>query len=104
MPRIAYMVIATLPDEGMAKQYIDWLNAGHVAAVIAGGASVGEVIRLESTQADVPPRVMSRYEFPSREAFDAYLRETAPTLRLEGLTKFGPGRGVNYQRLTGEVL
>jgi hypothetical protein len=102
MPRLAYMVIATLPHERMVAGYTAWLLGGHVQAVIAGGATVGEVIRLDPSDAD-RHRVMSRYEFPSRGAFDRYVRDVAPTLRAEGLAKFGPDKGVTYQRLVGEV-
>jgi hypothetical protein len=101
-PRLAYMVIATLPSEAMAAEYVAWLLGGHVAAVVAGGAAVGEVIRLDA-EAGGPPRVMSRYEFASRAAFERYVAEVAPGLRAEGLEKFGPSRGVRYERLVGEV-
>lgn len=100
--RLAYMVIATLPSEAVAEEYVEWLLGGHVAAVAEGGATVGEVIRLDVEDGD-PPRVMSRYEFASRGAFERYVREVAPALRAEGLEKFGPGRGVGYQRFVGEV-
>lgn len=102
MPRTAYMVIATLPSAQLAADYTAWLLHGHIQAVISGGATVGEVIRLDPSDAD-QHRVMSRYEFPSRGAFDRYVRDVAPTLRAEGLAKFGPDKGVTYQRLVGEV-
>jgi hypothetical protein len=101
MPRIAYMVIATLPSESIAQDYIAWLNDGHLQAVIEGGATIADVIRLDP---DPTPRVMSRYEFPSREAFDRYTRETAPRLRAEGVALFGQHRGVKFERLVGEIL
>ena len=49
------------------------------------------------------PRVMARYVFPSREAFDRYVREVAPALRAEGLAKFGPQTGVLMERSVSEV-
>lgn len=100
MPKIAYIVIATLPTEAIATDYVHWLNDGHVQAVVAGGATVGEIIRLDP---DPALRVMSRYEFSSRGMFDQYVRDIAPRLREEGLSRFGPVTGVTFQRFVGEV-
>ena len=101
-PKLAYMVIATLPSEAVAAEYVEWLLGGHVAAVVAGGASVGEVIRLD-VEAGEPARLMSRYEFASRAAFEKYVREVAPALRAEGVEKFGASRRVTFARFVGEV-
>lgn len=103
MPQIAYMVTATIPDASLVEQYVHWLTHGHVADVVKGGAESGEVVRLESDTPGGPPRVMSRYVFASREAFDHYIRVVAPVLRAEGLAKFGPDKGVIFTRLVGEI-
>ncbi len=103
MGKIAYMVVATLPNVAMADDYVAWLKGGHIQAVVEGGAMVGEVTRLDAEQVGGAARVMSRYEFASRRAFDRYVAEVAPRLRAEGLARFGPDRGVGYQRLVGEV-
>ena len=103
MGKIAYMVVATLPSAEKAEEYVAWLKDGHVQAVVEGGATVGEVIRLDDEPVGAPPRVVSRYEFASRGEFDRYVAEVAPRLRAEGLARFGPDRRVGYQRLVGEV-
>jgi hypothetical protein len=103
MAKVAYMVVATLPNAAMVDEYIAWLQDGHIQAVVKGGATMGEVIRLDVEQAGGSARVMSRYEFPSRGEFDRYVKEKAPGLRAEGLAKFGSDRGVTYQRYVGEV-
>src|SRR5262245_7282919 len=101
--RLSYTVIATLPAEGMAREYVAWLLEGHVAQVIAGGAEAGNVVELDSAKPGGPARVMTQYVFPSRAVFDRYVATLAPRLRAEGLARFGPERGVAYERLVGEI-
>jgi hypothetical protein len=101
MTAIAYTVVATLPDEATASEYVAWLRRGHVDAVLRGGAGNAVIVRLQEPAQ--PIRVETRYVFPDRATFDRYLARTAPELRTEGLTRFGPDRGVAYQRTVGEV-
>lgn len=98
MERIAYTVTATLPDEGLAREYIAWLHEDHLARVLGAGARSAEVIRLDSAG---PARVEVRYTFPGRAALDRYLERHAPGLRAEGLARFGPERGVRFDRTIG---
>lgn len=109
MPKIVYTVSATLPDHATADQFIAWLAGpdpsgarGHAADVIRGGAESATVVRLD-TPPDQPPQVEIHYTFPSREAFDRYVRDIAPALRAEGQQLFGPDRGIQYGRRQGQV-
>lgn len=99
---LVYTVTATRPDETTASEYIVWLKGGHVQAVVAGGAASAHVIRVEEPAA--PILVEARYLFASTEDYDRYLRDHAPRLRAEGLAKFGPQRGVTFQRRHGRVV
>ncbi|MBL4590325.1 MAG: DUF4286 family protein [Phycisphaerales bacterium] len=81
---------------------LDWLLKGHIQAVIEGGATSGYAI-LETEPAD-SLAVVSRYIFPSQEAFDQYVAQTAPKLREEGLRLFGPHTGITMQRSLGTVI
>lgn len=122
MPRVAYTVIASFPDRSIADEFVDWLRGGHVRAVMAGGATSATIVRLDP---DSPPagsvgglgglggaasapiaqhRVEVRYEFPSRADFQRYVDVHAPALRSEGLTKFGPARGVIFSRTLGDIV
>lgn len=98
--RVLYIVIATLPDEPTAREFVEWLRAGHVADVVRCGAESGAVVRLDS---DGRPRVMAQYLFASRMAFDRYIAADAPRLRAEGLARFPVSRGVSFERLVGVV-
>ncbi len=100
VPRILYTVAASHPDGDSARRYIAWLNGGHTAAVIRGGATRATVAQVRS---EPTPLVQVRYEFPSREVFDRYVREFAPALRAEGLALFGPGSGVEFARTVEEI-
>lgn len=102
MDRIAYTVTATLPDEALAREFADWLLAGHVSKVLAAGARAAEVVRLDGPPA--PRRVEVRYVFSSRADLDRYLETHAPGLRAEGLQRFGPDRGVTFDRTIGVFL
>ncbi len=103
--RILYSVVATLPDEALAGEYMAWLAGGHVQGVIDGGAESGVVVRLDPESGEQGIRVMSQYVFGDRAAFDRYEREAAPALRADGLARFGAetGKGVTFQRSVGVI-
>jgi hypothetical protein len=112
MSRICYQVLATLPDDRTAREYIQWLQGGHVDAVVAGGAGSSMIVRLTD---DLPPshpgapaagstRVLTQYVFDTRQSFDHYLTNVAPGLRADGLARFGPGRGVRFDRIVGDIV
>jgi len=102
MPRTAYAVRATLPNESLRDEYARWLTTeGHVAQVIAGGASTGDVVIFDREKSE-PICVEVRYTFPSREVFETYVREHAPALRQDGIDRFGD-RGIMFERNIGSV-
>jgi hypothetical protein len=103
MTRIAYTVTATLPDAPTADAYIEWLQDGHIDAVIAGGAHSAMVVRLDPAPA-APIQVEVRYIFSTRENFDRYVQLHAPALRAEGLKRFGSTPGISFSRRTGTVV
>jgi hypothetical protein len=100
MARVAYTVTATLPDEPTRDSYLAWLLGGHLEAVRQGGADVAYAVRLT----EPPLGVQCRYEFPSEETFDRYVREYAPALRADGLARFGSIPGVTFRREVGTIL
>jgi len=104
--RIAYMVIATLPTQAVADEYVLWLKDGHVDAVVAGGAHSAMIVQLkhDAGAADHSRRVMTQYIFPTDEVFNRYVEKFAPALRADGLKRFGPETGVRFERLIGEVV
>jgi hypothetical protein len=94
-----YTITATFPDRTLADEWLRWLREGHVAEVLAGGATRAEIVAL-----DAPAHAYEvRYQFPSREAFEQYEREGAPRLRAEGLRLFPVEKGIHYRRSTGVV-
>ncbi len=105
MSQIEYGVIAELPDEATAREYIAWLTeGGHVGEVVSGGALVGDVVRLDPEGEGAGVRVMSRYRFGSRKDYERYVERDAPRLRADGLARFGPERGITMRRVVGEVV
>lgn len=104
MTRILYAVTATLPDEATAREYIAWLEDGHVDAVIKHGAHSGMIVRLDAETSGQSPRVETHYVFATRELFDRYVAKHAPTLRADGLKRFPAERGVRFERRIGEIL
>ncbi len=100
MPALLYAVTATIHDPGLCREYTRWLLAGHIDAVLRGGATAASVVRLDG---DGPARIETRYRFPSREAFAAYEAGPAIALREEGRALFA-GRGVEFERRVGEFL
>jgi hypothetical protein len=98
---VSYTVTATLPDDDTAREYTEWLP-GHVAEVVAAGARDGMIIRIQDPAR--PIRVETRYTFADQDALDRYFRDKAPGLRAEGLRRFGPERGVTFERRVGIIL
>ncbi len=102
---LVYAVTATLPDAEVGAEYVAWLEAGHLADVVRGGAMSAELVILDSEGAgDDRIRVVSRYVFSDRAAFADYERLHAPRLRAEGVARFGPSRGdraVQFSRSVG---
>ena len=47
--------------------------------------------------------VETQYTFPSRKAFDDYVRLHAPALRADGLKHFPPDSGITYERQVAEI-
>lgn len=99
MKCLLYIVVATLPDQATAQEYLAWLESGHVDKVVAGGAQSGKVVRLEPATGQPPGQVqvMTLYVFASQELFDRYERDFAPALREEGKSLF-LNRGVSFTR------
>ena len=97
---IAYTVQATFTDCKVADEWIGWLENGHLAEVIKGGATDAEIIHFDGDDC----RYEVRYHFPSRESFRAYETNHAPRLRADGLAKFPTSRGITYARSTGVVI
>jgi Domain of unknown function (DUF4286) len=100
MSAVSYMVTVTLPNEAMAKAFLAWLQGGHVAEVLAGGASRAQIVSLDQTAHTFE----IRYRFPSRESFERYERECAPRLRADGLQRFPMDQGVVYRRTSGAIV
>jgi hypothetical protein len=99
MVETVYTVLATLPDATTAEEWLGWLREGHIAAILASGATAAEIIAV-----DGPAHLFEvRYRFSSREAFDRYEREIAPRLRAEGMQRFPAERGIVYRRSVGVV-
>ena len=103
MSAVYYTVTATIANPAADLQaYIDWLNSGHVAAVVATGALSGDVVLLDS-EPGASVEVESVYVFPSREALQAYFDGPAITLRKEGVELWIETQKVTFRRRIGVV-
>ena len=100
MSAIAYTVTATFPDVQCRDEYVRWLREGHLARVLEAGAVEARVVVLDEPAS--PMQVEARYAFASREGLDRYLGGVASRLRAEGLARFGPARGVTFERTVGQ--
>ena len=100
MSEVVYTVTVSFTREPMVRAWLDWMDQGHVADVIAGGATSAEIVQLDLPE----PTFDVHYRFPSHEAFTAYERDHAPRLRAEGLKLFPTEKGVTYKRTVGRVV
>ena len=99
MGEVVYTVAVTFTEAALAEAWLRWLREGHIADVIAGGATSAEIVQMDG----VAHGYEVRYRFLTREAFTCYEAEHAPRLRAEGLRLFPPEKGVTYRRSLGEV-
>lgn len=112
MPAILYTVRASCPNAHVRGRFLSWLTPHHVAEVMKGGATAVRIV-LPDRESDTAPGspepveraavVETQYVFPSRKAFDTYVRDHAPALRADGLKNFPPESGVTYARQVAEI-
>ncbi|MCB9693956.1 MAG: DUF4286 family protein [Alphaproteobacteria bacterium] len=93
-----YRVRCTFSDPEVAERWLAWLHEGHLADVVAAGASSAEVFRIDAEEVVLE----AVYGFSSRAAFERYEAQHAPRLRAEGLALFPLSLGLRYERTTGE--
>ena len=103
MPKLLYTVRAICRDVPQRGRFLSWLVPDHVLAVLAGGAESVRVVLPDRANDTAPAVVETQYAFPSRKAFDTYVRDYAPALRADGLKHFPPESGVTYERQVAEV-
>lgn len=103
MPALLYTVRATCKDLPQRGRYLSWLTPNHVAEVLAGGATSVRIVLPDREHDAAPAVIETQYAFPSRKAFETYLREHAPRLREDGLKHFPPESGVTYTRQVAEI-
>ncbi len=106
MSKIAYTVITTIKYKSVVDDWLEWIQGGHIDDVIKGGASSGQVVKMDSVESDHSgtETYEIRYIFDNRGIFEEYLEKHAPALRAEGLEKFPREDGFTYKRTVGEIL
>ncbi len=103
MPSILYTVRTTCPSIQVRGRYLAWLSPNHVIEVMKGGATGARIILPDRADDTAPASVEAHYTFPSRKAFDDYVRLHAPALRADGLKHFPPESGLSYERSIAEI-
>jgi hypothetical protein len=103
MPSILYIVRTTCPSVQVRGRYLAWLSPNHILQVIAGGAASARIVLPDRANDTAPAVVEVQYVFPSRKAFDTYVRDHAPALRADGLKCFPPESGLTYERQVAEI-
>ena len=103
MPEILYTVRATCPTVQIRSRFLAWLSPGHVLQVKAGGATAARIILLDRASDTAPAALETQYVFPSRKAFDTYVRDQAPALQSDALQHFPATSGVTWERQVAEI-
>ena len=103
MPKILYTVRATCVSLPQRGRFLSWLVPDHVLAVKAGGAEGVRVVLPDRANEGAPAVVETQYVFPSRKAFDTYVRDHAPAMRADALKHFPPESGVTFERQVAEI-
>ncbi len=103
MPSILYTVRTICRDVPQRGRYLAWLSPNHVVEVMKGGATGVRIILPDRASDTAPAVVETQYTFPSRKAFDDYVRDHAPALRADGLKHFPPDSGLTSERQVAEI-
>jgi hypothetical protein len=103
MPTILYTVRTTCPTIQVRGRFLAWLAPNHLLQVKAGGATTVWVVLPDRASEAAPAVVETQYAFPSRKAFDAYVRDHAPALRADTMKHFPPESGVTFERQVAEI-
>ncbi len=103
MPSILYTVRTTCPNLQVRSRFLAWLSPNHVVEVMKGGATGVRIVLPDRASDTAPAVVETQYTFPSRKAFDDYVRVHAPALRADNLKNFPPESGVTNERLIAEI-
>lgn len=103
MPVIIYTVRAECRDIHQRGRFLSWLAPNHLLQVKAGGATSVRVILPERKNDATSVAVETQYVFPSRKAFDNYVRNHAPALRADALEHFPPESRVTFTQQIAEL-
>lgn len=103
MPAILYTVRTTCPTVQVRGRYLAWLSPNHIMEVMKGGATGARIVLPDRASESAPAVVEVQYTFPSRKAFDDYVRLHAPALRADGLKHFPPDSGITSERQVAEI-
>ena len=111
MPAILYTVRANCVSLQQRGRYLAWLSPNHILELIKHGATGARIVLPDRAGDTAPARpelveravVETQYVFPSRKAFDEYVRDHAPALRADGLKHFPADSGITYERQVAEI-
>ncbi len=103
MPQILYTVRAACRNEQQRGRYLAWLSPNHLMELMKAGATGARIVLPDRAGETAPAVVETQYTFPSRKAFDDYVRLHAPALRADGLKHFPPDSGITYERQVAEI-
>jgi hypothetical protein len=109
MPAILYTVRTTCPNIQARGRYLAWLSPNHIVEVMKGGATGVRIVLpdriIDPVRGELVESAVceAQYIFPSRKAFDDYVRLHAPALRADGLKNFPPDSGLTYERQVAEI-
>lgn len=103
MPKILYTVRAILPTLQLQSRFMAWLVPDHAMALKAGGAEAVRAVLPDRTGDTGPFIVEAQYTFPSRQAFDDYVKIHAPALRADNVKNFPPELGIRMERQIAEI-
>lgn len=103
MPTILYTVRTVCPNIQVRGRFLSWLSPNHVLQVKAGGATAVRIVLPDRADDNAPAITETQYVFPSRKAFDTYIRDHAPALRVDAMKHFPPESGVVFERQVSEI-
>ena len=103
MPQILYTVRASCRDAQQRGRYLAWLSPNHVMELMKAGATGVRIVLPDQVSPTDRAVVETQYSFPSRKAYDDYVRIHAPALRADGLKHFPPDCGITYERQVAEI-
>ena len=101
--KVRYTVTAAMKGKDVFEEYVQWLQGGHVQALITAGA-LSACVEAHQDNTEEEFKVDSVYVFACQADLDSYSAGAAVALREEGIKLFVETGKVTFSRKVTNIV